>query len=134
MKRCVLCRRELLSSEFNRKRAARDGRQNVCRDCNRARARSYYAENRDRHVAVVTARTARAREEAKDHVAEYLLRHPCVDCRVDDLRVLEFDHRPGSGKTSEVMRLVRNGHSIARIDAEIAKCDVRCRNCHGRVR
>lgn len=28
------------------------------------------------------------------------------------------------------MQLVRNGFGIAAISAEIAKCDVRCRNCH----
>ncbi len=31
------------------------------------------------------------------------------------------------------MRLVQHGYSLARIMAEIAKCDVRCRNCHAKV-
>ena len=31
------------------------------------------------------------------------------------------------------MRLVQHGYSVAIIMAEIAKCDVRCRNCHAKV-
>jgi hypothetical protein len=133
VKRCVTCRRELDPDDFNRKRASPDGRQNVCRDCNRERARRYYAENRDRHLRVIRARTIDARRRALAYVGLHLLSHPCVDCGERDLRVLDFDHRPESGKTADVMRLVRNGHSIARIESEIARCDVRCRNCHARV-
>lgn len=31
------------------------------------------------------------------------------------------------------MQLVRNGFGVAVVLAEIAKCDVRCRNCHAIV-
>ena len=31
------------------------------------------------------------------------------------------------------MKLVQDGYSLARVMAEIAKCDVRCRNCHAKV-
>jgi hypothetical protein len=31
------------------------------------------------------------------------------------------------------MRLAQDGYSISRVMLEIAKCDVRCRNCHARV-
>ncbi|KZE92998.1 hypothetical protein AVP42_02072 [Agromyces sp. NDB4Y10] len=31
------------------------------------------------------------------------------------------------------MRLAQGGHAISTIAAEIAKCDVRCRNCHAIV-
>ncbi len=60
----------------------------------------------------------------------YLRAHPCVDCGVADLRVLDFDHRPGSDKRKDVMQMVKEGFSIPRLLDEIHKCDVRCRNCH----
>ena len=66
-------------------------------------------------------------------VADHLLTHPCVDCDEADVRVLDFDHRVGAGKEADVMRLVQHGYSLSRIMAEIAKCDVRCRNCHAKV-
>ena len=65
------------------------------------------------------------------HVIEYLLRHPCIDCGEVDLIVLEFDHRDPSTKRMAVSSLLRYS-SWTLIEAEIAKCDVRCANCHRR--
>ncbi|MDL9981045.1 hypothetical protein [Microbacterium candidum] len=81
----------------------------------------------------MTERVAKQRVESKAFLAEYLRAHPCVDCGNRDLRVLDFDHRPGSGKSADVMRLVAGGYGIPRLLDEIAKCDVRCRNCHAIV-
>ena len=53
-----------------------------------------------------------------------------MDCGATDIRVLDFDHRPGSGKRKNVMRMVKEGFGLEAIRAEIDKCDVRCRNCH----
>lgn len=47
--------------------------------------------------------------------------------------MLDFDHRDGADKGAEVMRLAQGGHALKRVAAEIAKCDVRCRNCHAIV-
>lgn len=47
--------------------------------------------------------------------------------------MLDFDHRDGADKEAEVMRLAQGGHALMRVAAEIAKCDVRCRNCHAIV-
>lgn len=47
--------------------------------------------------------------------------------------MLDFDHRDAADKGTEVMRLAQGGHALKRVAAEIAKCDVRCRNCHAIV-
>jgi len=60
----------------------------------------------------------------------------CVDCRVKDARVLEFDHVTGIKKNVKNQRgagvgyMVRNGYKWSTIKREIEKCEVRCRNCH----
>jgi hypothetical protein len=59
----------------------------------------------------------------------YLITHPCVDCGEIDIRVLEFDHVRGQ-KTATISRLLAQGRNWSIIDAEIAKCEVRCANCH----
>lgn len=79
------------------------------------------------------ARRAQQRLVAIEAVSEYLLAHPCLDCGEPDVRVLDFDHRVGADKRAEVMHLVHNGYSVERVMGEIAKCDVRCRNCHAKV-
>ena len=132
-KRCGACGLEKPRSDFNRKSSRRDGLQEVCRECNRESSRRYYRRNRDHHIAVVRARTDAQKTRAIAHIRAHLSSHPCVDCGMSDLRVLDFDHRPGTDKRDGVMQLVRNGFSIAVIGAEIDKCDVRCRNCHAIV-
>lgn len=53
----------------------------------------------------------------------------CIDCGVNDDRVLEFDHVKGN-KIDGVKRLADGLASINRIKTEIRKCEVRCCNCH----
>ena len=68
-------------------------------------------------------------EDNQKRLADYLRRHPCVDCGQTDIRVLEFDHVRGN-KTLEVAKLLDRAISWSAIEAEIAKCEVRCANCH----
>ncbi|MCS3443804.1 hypothetical protein [Microbacterium phyllosphaerae] len=130
VKRCGACGEVKPHTEYNRKSSRADGRQELCRECNRESSRRYYRRNREHHISVIRARTDAARAASTAVVAAHLLDHPCVDCGVRDLRVLDFDHRPGVEKRDAVMQLVRNGFSLAVVAVEIAKCDVRCRNCH----
>ena len=83
-------------------------------------------------------RLARARSKAtrkakaKAWVRAYLLAHPCVDCSETDPKVLEFDHRDPALKRHTIARMVADGLGVKNIEQEVAKCDVRCCNCHRR--
>lgn len=72
VKRCVMCKQVLPLSEFNVHRRRRDGLQPHCRDCNRRRSRQYYAENREKHLAVVLLRNQRQRAENRSRMLEFL--------------------------------------------------------------
>ena len=53
----------------------------------------------------------------------------CVDCGYNaNYLALQFDHKEGSDKHYEVSQIVKR--SPRRMLAEIAKCEVRCANCH----
>jgi hypothetical protein len=54
----------------------------------------------------------------------------CVDCGEADVCVLDFDHV--GAKTRSVMELARREVSLQRLRDEIARCVVRCVNCHRR--
>jgi hypothetical protein len=60
---------------------------------------------------------------------EYFKTHPCTDCGDVDPVVLEFDHL--RDKLMNVSWLVRGWRWDA-VEAEIAKCEVVCANCHRR--
>lgn len=51
----------------------------------------------------------------------------CVDCGNKNLTVLQFDHVRGA-KVKAIANMVHN--SVASMLEEIAKCEVRCANCH----
>src|SRR5438034_450892 len=77
------------------------------------------------------ARSRRANDENKLRLFAYFSSHPCVDCGQTDIRCLEFDHVRGN-KTNNIATLIKNLASWSAIEAEIAKCEVRCANCHRR--
>lgn len=73
-----------------------------------------------------------SRQRAQEYVLRYLRTHPCVDCGETDPVVLDFDHREPETKFKSISDLATTGYSLKRIGHEIAKCDVRCANCHRR--
>jgi hypothetical protein len=96
-----------------------------------AAARRHYLSNKVAMKQRAAKHSARARREIRAWIAEYLSAHPCVDCGETDIVVLEFDHVRGI-KVDDVSTLVtRTGLTTVR--AEIAKCEVRCANCHRRI-
>ena len=125
-KLCCTCHEWKPLTEFNKRASSPDGLQARCRAC----ARRWYETNKVKHKANTYSRTKTVRREYSELMRKYLLEHPCVDCGEPDLRVLEFDHRPGENKELEVAELVRSLTTWKRIEREIAKCDVRCANCH----
>ena len=126
-KRCVTCKAMKPLEAFNVRRASSDGRQPSCRECNRA----WHAANEEHHNKLIRARARRYKAALQQRVIAYLLEHPCVDCGETDIVVLEFDHVRGE-KVAAVTALVGSLEPWWRIEAEIAKCEVCCANCHRR--
>jgi hypothetical protein len=129
MKRCSRCKEMKALHEFQRTRARRDGVQTYCRVCKRLIDREHYARTMPLKRSLVMARKRSRKQHNARRVREYLRTHPCVDCGEIDDRVLEFDHVRGT-KRYEVSAMVSWGWAV--IQREIAKCDVRCANCHRR--
>lgn len=90
--------------------------------------RAEYQKHKERYIARAKRQQDRTRTRNVLHVLAYLKAHPCVDCGQDDPVTLHFDHVRGE-KLCAVSRLLRFV-SIGKLDAEIAKCEVRCANCH----
>jgi hypothetical protein len=61
-------------------------------------------------------------------IRDLLLVARCADCGVGDFVAFDFDHV--GEKTGNVTKLARNGVSLARLRAEIERCQIVCANCH----
>jgi hypothetical protein len=99
----------------------------------RAYQRWYYIENKYHYLQRTKAYRAKAVAAKRKFVSSYLAAHPCLDCGEPDPIVLEFDHRPGTIKRFNVSEGINSRYSMQTMLAEIAKCDIRCANCHRRI-
>lgn len=77
------------------------------------------------------ANQAKVRNRNFNNMWEYLSTKSCVDCGIEDSRVLEFDHLPEFEKSFEISRALSGStRSWQSILNEINKCEVVCANCH----
>ena len=127
MKFCHRCQRNLSKEAFAKNRNKKDGLQSQCRECKSKTDKIDYRRNERKEQ--VRARVAAQAALLRDYVLNYLVEHPCVDCGNDDWRVLEFDHVRGE-KLYNVSQMTKSGYSFESLLQEIAKCEVRCANCH----
>jgi hypothetical protein len=110
-KACRDCERVLPLVEFHVWKLARDGRASYCRPCSSVRDQRRRAARRAELDAIKLARG-------------------CTDCGYNvHPAALQFDHLPGTEKRFDIGKS-GIGVSRAKRDAEIAKCEVVCANCH----
>ena len=129
-KRCSTCKEELDIVLFGTNSAKKDGYQTTCKVCKKRVQDAWYAKNSTVHKANVNVRNVKQRMILRQHVIDYLLHNPCIDCNEADVYVLDFDHR--SDKNYNIAEMIGSAYSLAKLEKEIAKCDVRCANCHRR--
>jgi hypothetical protein len=111
LKECKECKELKLLEHFDNNSR---GYVALCKPCRRERNRRYYSTRRI---------------DIKEWLFDYLSQNPCVDCGESDPMRLQLDHKVDKefviGKS-----LVGKSKSLADVQSEIAKCDVRCANCH----
>jgi len=130
-KRCGSCAEYKAVGDFSTRRANSTTLRSYCRTCERTFNRNYYRKkDHVKQKRRVKVNSARYRAKNRHFVWTYLEQHPCVDCGETDPIVLEFDHL--SDKVYNVSDLTSSQAPRHRIEMEIAKCVVRCANCHRR--
>jgi len=86
-----------------------------------------YKDRKDLYVA-----QKKHRIKVRGELFAFLSAKACVDCGEKDPVVLEFDHRNPQNKFKPIARMLSGHYSWNSLKKEIAKCDVRCANCHRR--
>ena len=128
-KHCNGCNQDRDIEDFNLKDKTKGTRHALCRFCMAAYSREHYKNNKQEYLDKAKSRNQRISGENRTKLFAYLSQHPCVDCGETDAYVLELDHVRGK-KSNDIAKMVIDGYSWSTIEAEIAKCEVRCANCH----
>jgi len=141
LKRCSGCEKVKAEKDFYRRL---NGTCPKCKQCSleirketyrknfkkaKKKTRTWYWNNRAYAIKRESEYRMMRIKISRDFVNTYLSEHPCVDCGMTDIRVLEFDHVRGV-KVDCVAYFVARGKSPEKILEEINKCEVRCANCH----
>jgi hypothetical protein len=58
---------------------------------------------------------------------------PCTQCGESDPACLEFHHLDSDDKESAISNAAGAGWSLERLQAEVDKCVILCRNCHAKL-
>lgn len=127
MKQCHTCKVPKSLKEFGNNKKNKDGKQPYCKACSRLKDKRHY-ENSDSRKKAIRKSSDEAKERNMLYVLNYLRSHSCVDCGEDDPIVLDFDHQDDKRDNVSCMIYL----SIETVQREIAKCEVRCANCHRR--
>ena len=127
---CSSCKQDKAASEFNPKNGRKQGFQSSCKVCQADYNKNWYKQKKATILKKVRARQQLIRDECRQNVLNYLKTHPCIDCGETNPIVLEFDHINPEEKTRSVANMIHSGCLWKTIEREIAKCEVRCANCH----
>jgi protein-arginine kinase activator protein McsA len=129
---CSTCQEDKPIEEFSHKNKEKGTRQSNCRSCHARWHKVYYNQHKDNYKDRNTSRKTIYIQELDKLIQSYLSTHSCVDCGEVDPIVLEFDHREPELKSFSISKARSFQYPIDKIKQEIAKCDVRCANCHRR--
>jgi hypothetical protein len=132
VKLCPTCGVTKPPADFHWKYKSKGQRQYQCRDCMRAYIRDHYRRNTEYYVDKARRRKHQYIRETYAKIRDYFETHPCVDCGETDPVVLEFDHIDRESKEAAISEMVQAQRPWQAILNEIAKCEVRCANCHRR--
>lgn len=125
MKNCTKCGPRN-DNCFSKKKSSKDGLQSICKECHKKVRCEFYWKNKESFKKRNNINNAKYMKRNLQFKIDFLKQNPCIDCGEKDPIVLEFDHR----KDKEYNVSAMNYLSLNKLSKEIAKCDVRCANCH----
>lgn len=132
-KLCARCKQHLPLAMFKKREPFNPEsvkRQTYCDPCQSAYHREHYLKNTESYKQHANNQRPLITRTFYSRIWSYLASHHCVDCGESDPIVLEFDHRDDVIKVANISGMVCLRWE--KVVAEIAKCDVRCANCHRR--
>jgi len=130
MKKCSTCKAEKTELDFYFRNKAKGTRNSICKLCMKLYRRNHYDNNINYYKDKAKRNTKRRVLENKKYIWSYLKAHSCVDCGETNPIVLEFDHKDPAFKSFTIGTVLNGWRNFELLEEEVAKCDIRCSNCH----
>lgn len=112
MQKCPKCNENYDSQFFHNSKSRKTCKALYCKRCERKRVDELRAGNKQKFL-------------------EFLKTQACIDCGNNNPIVLELDRREKkAARKYSIGVMLQDRVSWKRVQEEIAKCDVRCANCH----
>jgi len=127
---CKKCQSEKSVEEFSFRDTLKSRRHHICKACHTQYRHDHYLKNREKYIVKAHKWNIKQREVLKEFILEKLKHSSCRDCGESDILVLDFDHV--SDKKFSIAHMFKNNYSVTAIEQEMAKCIIRCSNCHRR--
>lgn len=128
-KYCPGCESTLSLDDFGINNSRYDNKQHACKECMKEKRRAAYRANKQPYFD-----RAKALEAKLIGILREKKNVPCERCGIEypgEPWLMEFDHRDQKDKLFSVGQMVKKGN-IAKLLAEINKCDILCVVCHRR--
>lgn len=123
---CTKCLVDQPLDSFHFKCKIKGTRKPRCKSCSAEFHRAHYQANKNAYKASRTA----LKSKLIDWFRTYKETHPCADCGVQyHYYTMQFDH-VADNKEFDVSQMLSVTTSRQRIEAEMAKCELVCANCH----
>lgn len=129
MKECCNCHEIKPLTEFNKRKASKDGYQPRCKTCHALHNKQHYQENKD----VYKQRAVKFRSELREWFVDIKSQLVCERCGETKHWRLDFHHPDPTVKDGNIAEMIATTMSRKKVLAEIEKCQVLCRNCHADV-
>lgn len=128
MKKCSKCDNEKPLSAFYKRKQMKDGYQSSCKECSNASTKGSRAKKPQQYREV-------ARNLTRQYAADFQKwkeQQKCLVCEEDNSCCLDLHHLDPSQKDMAVSTAVTRW-SWNKLQTEIDKCVVVCRNCHAKI-
>jgi hypothetical protein len=120
-KTCLSCEIEFKTRRSNKKFCSKQCQQKESRRRNKKYIREYHKQRAGKYKSKKVS-------VLREHIREQKKKCECTDCGRKNWVIMEFDHL--RDKLYNISDMARAGFTIEEIDAEIAKCEPVCCNCH----
>lgn len=95
--------------------------------------KEWYTRNNEKQKANAKKHKQYAIQRNREYIWEVKSKQPCTRCGESDPACLEFHHLDSDDKESAISNAAGAGWSLERLQLEVDKCVILCRNCHAKL-